>query len=512
MQKTLFLVSTYLLCVSLSKSQDPCLEYTELDEWRRSVANADASSPICDTFLSGWYRVTSGAGENMPTECINGGFRCGTISPIWMNGSYPSAGHTSNVTVCASSYIDDCCVDSYSIMVKNCSGYYVYNLVPPTACPQGYCFGHELPCPLGETSETGFTPGCHYDPCLEINHKEINNWERSTQNNNTDTSICDSFLEPGWYRATSYAGELMPTSCLENGFACGTVIPIWMNGSFPSSGETNNVTGCSSSYNGDCCVNSYNIQVKNCSRFLVYNLRPTIACPQAYCFGSEVPCPEGESSDNGFTPGCEFDPCHFTNYEVIKDQVKRSSNYVLMADETPIDDSNLMETFYRFDSQSGNDIVNSQQNMYQCGTKFPMYMIGSLPNAPEQTVLRKVCLSGHQGICQNETEIKVRNCGEFRVYGLKPSPLRFGGYCVGTLPVKGEPDPTVNPENKTIDDDIPWIITVVILGVLCIALASVHVYKKLYTRRKVKDGELPPPYSPKEISKVPVVSYLAPKS
>ena len=50
------------------------------------MANADASSPICDTFLSGWYRVTSGAGENMPTECIDGGFRCGTISPIWMNG------------------------------------------------------------------------------------------------------------------------------------------------------------------------------------------------------------------------------------------------------------------------------------------------------------------------------------------------------------------------------------------------------------------------------------------
>ena len=71
------------------------------------------------------------------------------------------------------------------------------------------------------------------------------------------------------------------------------------------------------------------------------------------------------------------DPCHFTNYEVIKDQVKRSSNYTLMPDDkNSIDDSNLMETFYRFDSQSGNDIVNSQQNMYQCGTKFPMYMIG----------------------------------------------------------------------------------------------------------------------------------------
>jgi hypothetical protein len=44
--------------------------------------------------------------------------------------------------------------------------------------------------------------------------------------------------------------------------------------------------------------------------------------------------------------------------------------------EMPIDDSNLIETFYRFDSLSGNDIVNSQQNMNQCGTKFPMYMIG----------------------------------------------------------------------------------------------------------------------------------------
>ena len=25
----------------------------------------------------------------------------------------------------------------------------------------GFFLGHELPCPLGETSETGFTPGCH---------------------------------------------------------------------------------------------------------------------------------------------------------------------------------------------------------------------------------------------------------------------------------------------------------------------------------------------------------------
>ena len=41
--------------------------------------------PICDNLLEeGWYRITSGAGDRMPTECPLGGFRCNTVRPIYL--------------------------------------------------------------------------------------------------------------------------------------------------------------------------------------------------------------------------------------------------------------------------------------------------------------------------------------------------------------------------------------------------------------------------------------------
>lgn len=68
------------------------------------------------------------------------------------------------------------------------------------------------------------------DACLKINHNEIDDWRRSTANNNTLPAICDSFLKTGWYRPTSKAGQYMPTECPVNAFTCGTTHPIWMNG------------------------------------------------------------------------------------------------------------------------------------------------------------------------------------------------------------------------------------------------------------------------------------------
>lgn len=78
-------------CVRLLKG-DPCVSYKVLDTAdaiTRSVANANNSPSLCDNTLeAGWYRVTSYAGERMPTECIVGGMRCGTSSSIWMNGIF----------------------------------------------------------------------------------------------------------------------------------------------------------------------------------------------------------------------------------------------------------------------------------------------------------------------------------------------------------------------------------------------------------------------------------------
>jgi len=56
-------------------------------------------------------------------------------------------------------------------------------------------------------------------------------------------------------------------------------------GSYPNAGEMANVTACASSFSGDCCQYSHDIQVKNCTDFLVYKLQPVVHCNQAYCFG-----------------------------------------------------------------------------------------------------------------------------------------------------------------------------------------------------------------------------------
>ncbi|CAC5392587.1 unnamed protein product [Mytilus coruscus] len=294
----------------------------------------------------------------MPTECVQDGGRCGALYSVWMNGTFPDEEEVANVTACTASYTGDCCSHPMDIQIKNCSSFLVYNLAAVTTCPKRYCFGSEMPCPKGETSLNGFSPGCKYEPCLPANYKNIDQWERSVGNKNGG-QICDNVLEPGWYRPVSKAGREMPTSCPENGLKCGTTYPIWMN-------------------------------------------------------GTEIPCPLGETSNNNFTPGCEFDPCQSINYDTLKDEVKRSSNYTLLAGDEPTDDSRLKSGWYRVDSSTGNDIVTESVKMYQCGTIYPLWMNGTLPDEHDKTVDRKVCRSGPNGnICVEDYNMKVRNCGKY---------------------------------------------------------------------------------------------------
>lgn len=74
---------------------------------------------------------------------------------------------------------------------------------------------------------------------------------------------------------------------------------------------------------------------------------------------------------------------------MIIGQEKRTSNYTLQPDENPIDDSHLPASFYRFNSKTGNDIVNEEQAMFQCGTKFPIYMIGNMLDIQTKCVTLK---------------------------------------------------------------------------------------------------------------------------
>lgn len=70
------------------------------------------------------------------------------------------------------------------------------------------------------------------------------------------------------------------------------------------------------------------------------------------------------------------DPCQSSNYGILQDEVKRSSNYTLRANDVAIEDSRLRTGWYRIDSVTGNDMANNSVPMMQCGTLYPLWMKG----------------------------------------------------------------------------------------------------------------------------------------
>jgi len=93
----------------------------------------------CDNYLPfGWYRFRGAAGTQMPTSCV-GKNRCSSHAPGWLNRSHPSAADgIVNARICFHWY-SSCCYWSTNIRVRNCSGFYVYELRPPPACWLRYC-------------------------------------------------------------------------------------------------------------------------------------------------------------------------------------------------------------------------------------------------------------------------------------------------------------------------------------------------------------------------------------
>lgn len=53
----------------------------------------------------------------------------------------------------------------------------------------------------------------------------------------------------------------------------------------PSNGLNKTLTACEVGFFNNC-TRPYDIDVKNCSSFLVYKLKPSDVCNSAYCFGN----------------------------------------------------------------------------------------------------------------------------------------------------------------------------------------------------------------------------------
>lgn len=123
-------------------------------------------------------------------------------------------------------------------------------------------------------------------------YKEINDARRSVKNHFKagQNAICDIALPWGWYRFTSYVGGKMPIQMVPR-MRCGTVHPVWMNGSLPT--RTDGVVDHKACINffGIGCFVSLRIKVKFCvgsPDFFVYYLGPTYSCSLAYCAGKWV--------------------------------------------------------------------------------------------------------------------------------------------------------------------------------------------------------------------------------
>lgn len=117
-----------------------CLNYKLLKESNRAQGySSKYRRAICDKSLTrGWYRFTGEAGDKMPNFCVSK-LRCGTHAPGWLNASHPSvADGIVNVTVCFH-WGSNCCYWSTKIRVRNCGGYFVYELHRVPHCSLRYC-------------------------------------------------------------------------------------------------------------------------------------------------------------------------------------------------------------------------------------------------------------------------------------------------------------------------------------------------------------------------------------
>uniref|UniRef100_A0A8C7X8S4 UMOD/GP2/OIT3-like D8C domain-containing protein n=1 Tax=Oryzias sinensis TaxID=183150 RepID=A0A8C7X8S4_9TELE len=98
----------------------------------------------CDRNLNGWHRMfLGGKNAQIPETCVGQTFRCGTIFPMWINGTHPTQSDSIvSRPVCGYMSGSCCGYSSNPIKVKLCyESYYVYKLESVSRCMLAYCTG-----------------------------------------------------------------------------------------------------------------------------------------------------------------------------------------------------------------------------------------------------------------------------------------------------------------------------------------------------------------------------------
>ncbi|KAL9987886.1 hypothetical protein ACROYT_G002264 [Oculina patagonica] len=395
-----------------------------LNESNRAKTYNKPSPYICDSSLSGWYRFGGEAGSQMPESCVKKR-HCGTHAPGWLDGSHPTMADGAVKRKVCFHWSDNCCRWSTMIDVRNCGGFYVYKLHRPPACTLRYC-GNGLP-PAPECS----------------NYNYLEEGDRAVGNTNRRPIKCDRSLKEGWYRFRGSAGNKMASSCPPK-LRCGTHAPGWLNGSHPSVAEGAVQRRVCFHWSSGCCQWENHIQVRNCSGYYVYQLKPTRFCSLRYCGNREAPRP---STPTPLTPTptrarpipTSYAAC--SNYRFLNES-NRAKTY---NKPSPYICDSSLSGWYRFGGEAGSQMPESCVKERHCGTHAPGWLNGSHPTVADGAVKRKVCFHWSKRCCRWSTVIEVRNCGGFYVYKLHRPPACTLRYCGNGLSPTTASTPTSKP-------------------------------------------------------------------
>lgn len=287
-----------LVILELSEGSSPCDNgnhyFLRKGGWRGTKCSSTATESMCDRYIlrNTWYKVI-GHDDVEPRKMAVGPvdmFMCGTDYPLYLvNDTHPVVDGTVTTTKVCMRDRTNPCVKQYEVQILKCESFYLYNLSRPDTCDIAYCFGKNMLCSKP-------------DPCDSDNHKIFPVTEdRSTSCQNEDLQLCDSELKTAWYRPVFQNMDVrMPTSCVPKN-SCGTRSPIWLHGKEPIINDKSvNMKACvTSGYQTNCsCSREIDIQVRNCSTFLVYNLTATPTCPERFCFGNSGKCKKSEEENN----------------------------------------------------------------------------------------------------------------------------------------------------------------------------------------------------------------------
>lgn len=246
---------------------------------------------------------------------------------------------------------------------------------------------------------------------------ECSNYSFLNESNRAQTfyrgkrSLCDRALPTGWYRFGGQAGQQMPESCVDLRH-CGTIAPGWLNGTHPLVGDgAVERKVCFHAPSGNCCKLSTDVLVRNCGGFYVYKLKKTPQCDLRYC-------------GNGSYSEQECSTYKLLN-ESNRAETYNPTSFMHLCDRT-------LSGWYRFSGEAGFKMAEHCVSKGRCGTFAPGWLSGTHPTLVEGAVERKVCFHWFDWMsdcCSFSTFIKVRNCGKFYVYKLRPPPVCSLRYC-----------------------------------------------------------------------------------